>query len=108
MSSLNYFVVPLFQTIKMTGAISDQVEDHIRTLSLTKRIRPSEFFLDFDRLRSGYVTGEDLICVYVQVLCYNQNYWIYSCRNCTLYTLRYSHNVICFVSFLQGLGSFRD
>lgn len=33
-----------------------QIEEQIRTTALTKRIRPSGFFLDYDRLRSGYVT----------------------------------------------------
>ncbi|KAK2184430.1 hypothetical protein NP493_266g02009 [Ridgeia piscesae] len=33
-----------------------RLEDEIRTTSLTKRIRPEQFFLDFDPLRSGYVT----------------------------------------------------
>jgi len=32
------------------------IENHIRTEAFTKRIRPSEFFLDYDRLRSGFVT----------------------------------------------------
>jgi len=32
------------------------VESNVRITVQTKRIRPSEFFLDYDRLRSGYVT----------------------------------------------------
>jgi len=41
-----------------TSLTKDSIEEAIRTVALTKRIRPSEFFLDYDRLRSGYVTGE--------------------------------------------------
>lgn len=40
----------------MTSVLASNVENHIRTTALTKRIRPSEFFLDYDRLRSGFVT----------------------------------------------------
>ncbi|XP_071953709.1 uncharacterized protein [Antedon mediterranea] len=32
------------------------IEDRIRTAVLSKRVRVSEFFKDYDRLRSGYVT----------------------------------------------------
>ena len=42
----------------MAAASVLRLEDEIRTTSLTKRIRPEQFFLDFDPLRSGYVTGE--------------------------------------------------
>lgn len=42
----------------MAAAVSSNIiEDHIRTTASTKRIRPSEFFQDYDKLRSGYVTG---------------------------------------------------
>ncbi len=34
------------------------LEDLIRTKAQSKGIRPQEFFLDYDKLRSGYVTGE--------------------------------------------------
>ncbi|XP_033106808.1 uncharacterized protein LOC117108769 [Anneissia japonica] len=33
-----------------------EIEDHIRTAVLSKRVRVSEFFKDYDRLRTGYVT----------------------------------------------------
>ena len=36
-----------------------EIEGRIRTLCLTKRLRPEEFFIDYDRLRSGYVTGKN-------------------------------------------------
>ena len=42
----------------MVVSLANQIEHNIRTKVDTKRIRPSEFFLDYDRLRSGYVTGE--------------------------------------------------
>ena len=42
----------------MTADVISDIEQQIRTTALTKRIRPSEFFLDFDRLRSGYVSGQ--------------------------------------------------
>ena len=32
------------------------LEELIRTTCLTKRIRPEEFFVDYDKLRSGFVT----------------------------------------------------
>ena len=32
------------------------LEEQIRTTVLTKRIRPEEFFTDYDKLRSGFVT----------------------------------------------------
>lgn len=41
----------------MAAATVAQIEDQIRTLVQTKRIRPSELFLDYDKLRSGYVTA---------------------------------------------------
>ena len=44
-------------TLRMAAAVASGIENGIRTTALTKGIRPSEFFLDYDRLRSGYVTG---------------------------------------------------
>ena len=41
----------------MVASVIDGIERNIRTTAETKRVRPSEFFHDFDRLRSGYVTG---------------------------------------------------
>ena len=56
--SLLYFVeLVIKKDINMVAAIINEVEDKIRNLCLTKRLRPSEFFIDYDRLRSGYVTG---------------------------------------------------
>ena len=42
----------------MTAQVSPGViETNLRTLAQTKRIRVTEFFQDFDKLRSGYITG---------------------------------------------------
>ena len=35
---------------------AERIEDGIRTIMLTKRVRVTEFFKDFDRLRSGFIT----------------------------------------------------
>lgn len=40
----------------MVKADVAKVEEQIRNAGLTKGIRPSEFFLDFDKLRTGFVT----------------------------------------------------
>lgn len=42
-----------------------KVEEQIRNAALTKGIRTSEFFLDFDKMRSGNVTSKH----YLYVLC---------------------------------------
>ncbi|KAI8521606.1 hypothetical protein Bbelb_013600 [Branchiostoma belcheri] len=47
----------------MSAAVShfplgaNRLEDEIRTVAQTKRVRVSEFFKDFDRLRSGFITA---------------------------------------------------
>ena len=42
----------------MSAAVASQnLENDIRTLAQTKRIRVTEFFQDFDKLRSGFITG---------------------------------------------------
>ena len=38
-------------------AALENFHNNIRTLAQTKRIRVTEFFQDFDKLRSGFVTG---------------------------------------------------
>lgn len=48
-----------------TAAI-DNFHNSVRTLAQTKRIRVTEFFQDFDKLRSGFVTGMTFAC-YVKV-----------------------------------------
>ncbi|XP_013383058.1 uncharacterized protein LOC106153608 [Lingula anatina] len=40
----------------MATATVAEIENNIRTIAQTNRVRISEFFLDFDKLRSGYVT----------------------------------------------------
>ena len=42
----------------MVVSLATQIENNIRTEVQTRRIRPSEFFLDYDRLRSGNVTSK--------------------------------------------------
>ena len=38
--------------------VVDVVENQLRHITKTKMIRVSEFFKDFDPLRSGYITSE--------------------------------------------------
>ncbi|KAK3583614.1 hypothetical protein CHS0354_039437 [Potamilus streckersoni] len=38
------------------AAVLDNIHNSIRTLAQTKRIRVTEFFQDFDKLRSGFIT----------------------------------------------------
>ena len=40
----------------MVGVDVGKVEHDIRTAAITRRMRPSLFFLDYDRLRSGLVS----------------------------------------------------
>jgi len=40
----------------MVGVDLGKVEHDIRTVAITRRMRPSLFFLDYDRLRSGLVS----------------------------------------------------
>ena len=50
------------------AAAVDNIHNSIRTLSQTKRIRVTEFFQDFDKLRSGFVTGKStvlMVCGYL-------------------------------------------
>lgn len=35
-----------------------EIEEQIRNRALVKRIRPEQYFIDFDSLRSGNVTGD--------------------------------------------------
>lgn len=51
-------------TISLSGAAG--VEDKLRHVTQIKRIRVSEFFKDFDPLRSGYITSKSNDCI---VLC---------------------------------------
>lgn len=39
------------------SAALENFHNSVRTLAQTKRIRVTEFFQDFDKLRSGFVTG---------------------------------------------------
>lgn len=40
----------------MVADICNQIESNIRLIAQTKRIRIKEFFQDYDKLRSGFVT----------------------------------------------------
>ena len=51
--------------IMAAAAAVDNIHNSIRTLSQTKRIRVTEFFQDFDKLRSGFVTGKDFFVIKV-------------------------------------------
>ena len=44
----------------------EAVENSIKTLCQTKGIRVQNFFIDYDKLRSGFVTG--WVCTLVKVL----------------------------------------
>ena len=48
--------------------VAVNTEENIRTTAQTKRIRPSEFFLDYDRLRSGFVTGQKVTSLLYTIL----------------------------------------
>lgn len=39
-------------------SLFEKIVNAVRTTVLTKRVRVSEFFQDFDRLRSGYITSK--------------------------------------------------
>lgn len=53
----------IIAAIKMAASAAiDNFHNSIRTLAQTKRIRVTEFFQDFDKLRSGFVTGENIKC----------------------------------------------
>ena len=50
------FVIPT-QT-EVAKYSPELVEDRIRLAALAKRIRTTEFFKDFDKLRTGFITSE--------------------------------------------------
>ena len=49
----------------VADAALDNFHNSIRTLAQTKRIRVTEFFQDFDKLRSGFVTGKFVTILYL-------------------------------------------
>ena len=60
----------------MANCIPEKVEDRIRHAALAKRVRTTEFFKDFDKLRSGYITSKFYgmceytdMCIYVYMIC---------------------------------------
>ena len=53
----------------MAQAVPEHVEDRVRLAALAKRVRTTEFFKDFDKLRTGYITSEcKCVCVCVCTL----------------------------------------
>jgi hypothetical protein len=47
-----------------------KIEEDIHNVALTRRIRPSQFFVDYDRLRSGAVTGmSNVEQVFMMICC---------------------------------------
>ncbi|CAG2250812.1 unnamed protein product [Mytilus edulis] len=66
MDFANTYIVPIsnqlqesLRRFKMSAAVaSNHLEHDIRTLAQTKRIRVTEFFQDFDKLRSGFITDQ--------------------------------------------------
>lgn len=51
----------LFDVVAFRMVVGDvaKVEELIRNTALTKGIRTTEFFLDYDKMRTGNVTSED-------------------------------------------------
>ena len=47
-----------FLQTEVANYISENVEDRIRHAALAKRVRTTEFFKDFDKLRTGYITSK--------------------------------------------------
>ena len=56
----------------MAQAVPEHIEDRVRLAALAKRVRTTEFFKDFDKLRTGYITSEYVVfvCVHVCVCVY--------------------------------------
>ena len=48
-------------SIILKDDICEDVEERLKSMAMTKRIRVSEFFKDYDPLRSGYITSEPSI-----------------------------------------------
>lgn len=46
----------VFVVDKMPGVDVDSVETKLRSDAFTRQLRTQEFFRDFDRLRTGFVT----------------------------------------------------
>lgn len=49
--------------LKMNYNAVANIEEKIRSITITKRIRPNELFLDYDKLRSGFVTDSQFFRV---------------------------------------------
>ena len=56
-SILSLLLSSFLQT-EVANYIPENVEDRIRHAALAKRVRTTEFFKDFDKLRTGYITSK--------------------------------------------------
>ena len=54
--------VPATHQAVVAQAVPEHVEDRVRLAALAKRVRTTEFFKDFDKLRTGYITSEYVVC----------------------------------------------
>ena len=54
--------VPATHQAVVAQAVPEQVEDRVRLAALAKRVRKTEFFKDFDKLRTGYITSVYVVC----------------------------------------------
>ena len=54
--------MPATHQAVVARAVPEHVEDRVRLAALAKRVRTTEFFKDFDKLRTGYITSEYVVC----------------------------------------------
>lgn len=50
-------MISIFLQTMASAVVASNIESRIRTLADTKGIRVREFFHDYDKLRSGFVSG---------------------------------------------------
>ncbi|CAD5122359.1 DgyrCDS10796 [Dimorphilus gyrociliatus] len=62
-SLFNFFKSQTCKENDMNSNGIGNIEEKIRSITLTKRIRPNELFLDYDKLRSGFVTDSQFFRV---------------------------------------------
>ena len=78
----------------MAQAIPEQVEDRVRLAALAKRVRTTEFFKDFDKLRTGYITSECVVCDWDQVHYPDQRFVFFS----NIIKGTHAHCLICTIN----------
>ena len=54
--------MPATHQAVVAQAVPERVEGRVRLAALAKRVRTTEFFKDFDKLRTGYITSEYVVC----------------------------------------------